>query len=327
MGGQHRMRVRACGSRRHEAAGRCRLGERGHRSQPPALHRTGRLPGDPAARCHHGGDLQGLRHQSGPRTPRPGHSPKVARTRPSFRRKLPTGCDPGDRWRRAHSRPYQLSGLLYDADLFRRLRVRGQARGHKGIDDSMRALSLVSGRPYDDIREQGGIWLSDHRDDQHLLVAVVDTAHLAATMAMQTRDFSIARRAAGIAMGAAPDVEVPKLDFAAATAAQGRPTRAPPWFERSCCSTTPTGRLTWTTAPPICFVRRAGHHHACGLDEAATRSHVIRWRERRALGPFCLARERPQVDPWGHHPPANFLFCARSVSACRYAPDREGLSR
>lgn len=116
---------------------------------------------------------------------------------------------------------YELSGVLYDADLFRRLRVRGQARGQAGLEDFMRALDLVGGRPYADIREKGGIWLSEQREDQNLLVAIVDTAHLAATMAMQTKEFARARRAAEIAIEAAPDEEVPKLDLAKAARAQG----------------------------------------------------------------------------------------------------------
>ena len=117
---------------------------------------------------------------------------------------------------------YELSGLLCDAHLFRRLRVRGQSRGPAGIDDFGKALSLVGGPPYDDIRDRGGIWLTDNRDDQNLLVAIVDTAHLVATMAMQTGDYETARRAAETAMKAAPDEEVPKLDLAAAAAAQGK---------------------------------------------------------------------------------------------------------
>lgn len=116
---------------------------------------------------------------------------------------------------------YELQGVLYDADLFLRLRVRGQARGVQGIEDFMRALSLVNGRPYEDIRKRGGIWLSEHREDQNLLVAIVDTAHLAATMAMQTKDYATARRAAEIAIAAAPDEEVPKLDLAKVAKAQG----------------------------------------------------------------------------------------------------------
>jgi hypothetical protein len=117
---------------------------------------------------------------------------------------------------------YELTGLLYDADLFRRLRLRGQTRGPAGIDDFMKALSLVGGQPYAGIRERGGIWLTDHRDDQHLIVTIVDTAHVAATMAMQTSDHGTARRAAETAMRAAPDEDVPKVDLAAAIAADGK---------------------------------------------------------------------------------------------------------
>ncbi len=116
---------------------------------------------------------------------------------------------------------YQLTGVLCDADLFRRLRARGQARGPKGIGDFMKALSLVHGRPYEDIRKGGGIWLSEHREDQNLLVAIVDTAHLAATMAMQSGDHLTARQAAEIAIKAAPDEDVPKLDLANSSTAAG----------------------------------------------------------------------------------------------------------
>jgi len=117
---------------------------------------------------------------------------------------------------------YRLSGLLYDADLLRRLRVRGQVRGPEGVDDFMKAMSLVGGTPYGDIRDRGGIWLTDDRDDQHLLVAIVDAAHLAASMAMRSGDYAKAKRAAEIAMKAAPHEEMPKLDLAAAAAAQGK---------------------------------------------------------------------------------------------------------
>lgn len=119
------------------------------------------------------------------------------------------------------SSAYQLTNVLYDADLFRRLRLRGQSRGPAGSQDFQQALSLVTGTPYNDLRAGGGIWLADKREDQHLLVGIVDVAHLAATMAIQASDFAAAKRAARTAMKAAPDEEVPKLDLAAIAAAEG----------------------------------------------------------------------------------------------------------
>ena len=119
------------------------------------------------------------------------------------------------------SSAYQLTNVLYDADLFRRLRLRGQSRGPAGLHDFLQALSLVRGTPHSDLRPRGGIWLADNREDQHLLVAIVDVAHLAATMAIQAHDFEAARRAVRTAMNAAPDEEMPKLDLAAIAAAEG----------------------------------------------------------------------------------------------------------
>ena len=117
---------------------------------------------------------------------------------------------------------YQVLEVLCDADLLRRLRVRGQTRGPDGIDDFVTALRLVTGTPYSGLRAGGGIWLADSRDDQHLLVAIVDLAHLVVTMALDNGDLDTARRAARIASRAAPDEETPKLDLAAVAQAQGR---------------------------------------------------------------------------------------------------------
>lgn len=120
---------------------------------------------------------------------------------------------------------YQLGDVLYDADLFRRLRLRGQVRGPDGLDDYLKALSLVSGAPYSELRPSGGIWLADDRDDQHLLVAIVDTAHLSVTMALQIADLDRARRAAQTAATAAPNEDIPKLDLAQIATAEGNEDR------------------------------------------------------------------------------------------------------
>jgi len=118
---------------------------------------------------------------------------------------------------------YQITGLLVDADLFRRLRVRGQARGQHGIEDFVTALSLVTGQPFSQMRVGGGAWLVDgDRLDHHLTLAIVDVAHLVNTHALAAGDTGSARAAADIARLAAPYEETPRLDAAAVDAAEGR---------------------------------------------------------------------------------------------------------
>jgi len=75
----------------------------------------------------------------------------------------------------------QLSEVLTDADLFRRLRARGEARGPAGIDDFRKALDLVSGRPYDQQRPNGYGWLVDAPVDHYATAAIADVAPVYAT--------------------------------------------------------------------------------------------------------------------------------------------------
>ena len=122
---------------------------------------------------------------------------------------------------------YQLDDVLVDADLFRRLRARGQARGPEGIADLRSALALVTGIPFSELRTDGGAWLTDgDRLDQHLLCAIVDVAHIVTTDALHSGDLATARAAAQIARDAAPDEETPRLDLAAVAAAEGNHTEA-----------------------------------------------------------------------------------------------------
>lgn len=79
---------------------------------------------------------------------------------------------------------YLVRDLLSDADLFRRLRLRGEASGADGLNDLAAALRLVTGVPYHQLRRRGGLWLTDSRDDNYLTVAIVDTAHLVTTRAL-----------------------------------------------------------------------------------------------------------------------------------------------
>jgi hypothetical protein len=121
---------------------------------------------------------------------------------------------------------YQVMDLLIDIDIFRRLRLRGQARGADGIDDLIAALALVKGRPFDYPTEReavgGWAWLLDgDRIDQHLTAGIVDVAHTIATHALAHNDPTTARWAAETAARAAPHEETPRLDLAAIADAEG----------------------------------------------------------------------------------------------------------
>lgn len=109
---------------------------------------------------------------------------------------------------------YQLSGLLSDADLFRRLRARGQARGGPdGIADLVEALTLVDGPPFDQPRRLGYGWLADNPLDHFLTAAIVDVAHVVATHALAQGDPDRAVWAAERAIMVAPSEEKPHLDL------------------------------------------------------------------------------------------------------------------
>lgn len=133
---------------------------------------------------------------------------------------------------------YQVDGLLVDVDLFRRLRLRGEVRGADGITDLCRALSLVGGRPFDHLRTSGWSWLHEgDRLDQHMLCAVVDVAHLVATASLADGgDLARARASAELAALAAPDEEIPRLDLAAVTAAEGHAPEAQRILREDVCN-------------------------------------------------------------------------------------------
>lgn len=122
---------------------------------------------------------------------------------------------------------YQLTDVLVDLDLFRRLRARAQARGADGMGDLVAALQLVSGEPFSDLRTPGWSWLLDgERVHETAAFAVVDVAHIVATDAFSRGDLARAHMAAEVGCTAAPYDEVCRLDLAKAAEAEGHDTLA-----------------------------------------------------------------------------------------------------
>jgi LysM repeat protein len=141
---------------------------------------------------------------------------------------------------------YQVEDLLVDADLFRRLRIRGESRGADGIDDLRQALQLVSGQPFDRLRPGGWTWLYEgDRLDHHLVCGIVDVAHLVTTHVLAEGDLNTARAATQIAASAAPYEEIPRLDLAAIAAAAGHRQEAAQIVREEVCNRSDDG------SPPL----------------------------------------------------------------------------
>ncbi|MDN5898557.1 MAG: LysM peptidoglycan-binding domain-containing protein [Brachybacterium sp.] len=119
---------------------------------------------------------------------------------------------------------YQVDdGLLIDVDLFRRLRKRGETRGDAaGLADHVRALELINGRPFDQLRPGGWSWLVEgERIDQYMTIAIADVALVVTTAFLEAGDLPRASEAARLAVLAAPDEEATRLSLAAVTEAEG----------------------------------------------------------------------------------------------------------
>ncbi len=137
---------------------------------------------------------------------------------------------------------YELEGVLVDADLFRRLRVRGEARADEGMADLAMALSLVTGAPFDQLRADGYEWLTDGvRVDHHLVCAIVDVAHVVTTHSLATGDLTAARAAAEVAQRAAPYEEIPRLDLVAVRQAEGHLEESEAYLRDQVCNRSDDG--------------------------------------------------------------------------------------
>ena len=120
------------------------------------------------------------------------------------------------------SNGYQLSDVLVDLDLFRRLRLRAQARGADGMADLVAALELVNGEPFASLRTPGWNWLLDgERVHEIARFMVVDVAHLVGTDALSRGDVERAKFAAETGCKGSPYDDACRLDLAKVAEVEG----------------------------------------------------------------------------------------------------------
>jgi nucleoid-associated protein YgaU/DNA-binding SARP family transcriptional activator len=146
---------------------------------------------------------------------------------------LPSGVTAGGVGR------YRIDDVLIDAELFRRLRVRGLARGVDGIADLQAALCLVTGQPFDlptsRQRAPGGYsWLVEEnsRLDHEYAAMIVDVAHTVATHHLAAGEAELAAAASHVALKAGSYEDVPLLDLVAACDAQDNRAEADAYVAR-----------------------------------------------------------------------------------------------
>jgi nucleoid-associated protein YgaU len=128
--------------------------------------------------------------------------------------------------------PYKLEGVLVDAELFRRLRLRGVARGGDGIPDLRAALDLVNGPPFSERRPDGYGWLAENPLDHIYAGMIVDVAHIVATHHLAAGEPEKAVAAAQVALRAGSSEDVPLLDLVAACDAQDNRAEADAYVKR-----------------------------------------------------------------------------------------------
>jgi len=127
---------------------------------------------------------------------------------------------------------YRVQDLLIDAELFRRLRLRGSAAGASGLADLQAALDLVTGAPLEQRRPDGYRWLVDMPLDHEYTGMIVDLAHLVATHHLANGAPELAEDAAKVALRAGAQDDVALLDLVAACDAVGKPAEADRYVRR-----------------------------------------------------------------------------------------------
>ena len=116
---------------------------------------------------------------------------------------------------------YMIEGILTDADLFRRLRLRALARGTDGLEDLRAALDLVTGQPFEQRRPRGYGWVANTGLDYTYTGMIADVAHLVATHHLAADEPEPAAAAAQVALMAGSAADDVLLDLVAACHAQG----------------------------------------------------------------------------------------------------------
>jgi nucleoid-associated protein YgaU len=147
---------------------------------------------------------------------------------------LPTNSD--DPW----NAKYRIDDVLVDAELFRRLRIRGAARGMDGIDDLVVALSLVQGPPFHNLPKPragspgGYAWLTEGntRLDLEYLAMIVDAAHTVSTYCLGAGEPERAIDAAQVALSTGTYDDTPFLDLIKANLDLGREVEAEGWVQQ-----------------------------------------------------------------------------------------------
>ena len=115
---------------------------------------------------------------------------------------------------------YRVEGVLVDAELFRRVRLRAMARGGaEAISDLWAALHLVSGVPFEAHRPRGYGWISELVAQYTALVA--DAAHTVATHHLAAGEPERAAAAAQVALLAGSQGDDVLLDLVTACHARG----------------------------------------------------------------------------------------------------------